>query len=272
MGLALLIVVLKTLALRHPGAHYDRAARFWARIFGITFAMGVVTGIPMEFQFGTHWAALLGGHGRRDRPDSSPWRASSPSSSSRRFLGAFLFGEKRLKPRGALAASRSCSGSAPGSPASSSSPRTPGCSTRWATCVGDDGVFQLTSLAAAAHEPWAPLAVPAHDARRRWSPELRHGGPRRLLPVRRQHEMHARTFVRPGRDRGARRVREHGLPDRGRPGQNVAASPAGSARRDGRPLPTSKQGAPMVLIGQPDMEQQRSTTRSRCPEVLSLLT
>ncbi len=32
------------------------AARFWAKIFGINFAMGVVTGIPMEFQFGTNWA------------------------------------------------------------------------------------------------------------------------------------------------------------------------------------------------------------------------
>ena len=32
------------------------AARFWTRIFGLTFALGVVTGIPMEFQFGTNWA------------------------------------------------------------------------------------------------------------------------------------------------------------------------------------------------------------------------
>ena len=32
------------------------AARFWGRIFGINFAVGVVTGIPMEFQFGTNWA------------------------------------------------------------------------------------------------------------------------------------------------------------------------------------------------------------------------
>ena len=47
MGLAFLIVILKSLALRHPEAHhYDRAASFWARLFGITFAMGVVTGSP----------------------------------------------------------------------------------------------------------------------------------------------------------------------------------------------------------------------------------
>ena len=56
MGLALLILILKTLALRTGDEHYNHAARFWARIFAINFAMGVVTGIPMEFQFGTNWA------------------------------------------------------------------------------------------------------------------------------------------------------------------------------------------------------------------------
>src|SRR5438046_3162193 len=58
MGLALLLVYLKTKALRTGDEHYSRAARFWARIFGINFALGVVTGIPMEFQFGTNWSAF----------------------------------------------------------------------------------------------------------------------------------------------------------------------------------------------------------------------
>jgi hypothetical protein len=44
MGLALLIVVLKVLALRTANERYNEAARFWARIFGLNFAMGVVTG------------------------------------------------------------------------------------------------------------------------------------------------------------------------------------------------------------------------------------
>jgi cytochrome d ubiquinol oxidase subunit I len=56
MGLALLIVVLKALALRSGDTRWDDAARFWIRIFGINFAVGVVTGVPMEFQFGTNWA------------------------------------------------------------------------------------------------------------------------------------------------------------------------------------------------------------------------
>jgi cytochrome bd ubiquinol oxidase subunit I len=50
MGLALLIVILKSLALWKRDESYSQAARFWTRIFVINFAMGVVTGIPMEFQ------------------------------------------------------------------------------------------------------------------------------------------------------------------------------------------------------------------------------
>ena len=34
----------------------NRAARFWLRIFGLSFALGVVTGIPLEFRFGTNWS------------------------------------------------------------------------------------------------------------------------------------------------------------------------------------------------------------------------
>ncbi len=58
MGLALLIFILKSIGLcGHTWA--DTAARFWLKIFGLTFLMGVVTGIPLEFQFGTNWAQLV---------------------------------------------------------------------------------------------------------------------------------------------------------------------------------------------------------------------
>ncbi len=56
MGLALLIVIMKALGLRAPDSPWNDAARLWIRIFAINFALGVVTGIPMEFQFGTNWA------------------------------------------------------------------------------------------------------------------------------------------------------------------------------------------------------------------------
>ena len=59
IGLGALIVILETLRVRNVrgrGETYDRAARFWTRIFALTFAVGVATGIVMEFQFGTNWA------------------------------------------------------------------------------------------------------------------------------------------------------------------------------------------------------------------------
>ncbi len=99
MGLALLLVILKTLALRTGEEHYNRAARFWARIFGISFVLGVVTGIPMEFQFGTNWAAFsraAGGVIGQTLAMEGVFSFFLESS----FLGLFLFGEKRLGPRG----------------------------------------------------------------------------------------------------------------------------------------------------------------------------
>ena len=99
MGLALLMVVLKTMALRTGDEHYNRAARFWARIFAINFAMGVVTGIPMEFQFGTNWARFsksAGGVIGQTLAMEGVFSFFLESS----FLGLFLFGEKKLGPRG----------------------------------------------------------------------------------------------------------------------------------------------------------------------------
>jgi cytochrome d ubiquinol oxidase subunit I len=56
MGLGLLIALWKWRALRTGDTRCDRAARFWTKIFGVNFALGVATGVPMEFQFGTNWA------------------------------------------------------------------------------------------------------------------------------------------------------------------------------------------------------------------------
>jgi cytochrome d ubiquinol oxidase subunit I len=103
MGLALLIVILKVAALRTGNERYNEVARFWARIFGLNFAMGVVTGIPLEFQFGTNWARfsqLAGGIIGQTLALEGVFAFILESA----FLGLFLFGEKRLGPRGHLAA------------------------------------------------------------------------------------------------------------------------------------------------------------------------
>ena len=97
MGLALLIVVLKTVALRRNDESYNRAARFWARIFAVNFLIGVVTGIPMEFQFGTNWsqfARTTGGVIGQPLAMEGVFSFFLESA----FLGLFLFGEKLLSP------------------------------------------------------------------------------------------------------------------------------------------------------------------------------
>jgi cytochrome bd ubiquinol oxidase subunit I len=99
MGLAFLIVAMKALALRSGDARWMAAARFWIRIFAINFAMGVVTGIPMEFQFGTNWArfsAYAGpviGHTLAMEGLFAFFLESS-------FLSLLIWGERRLGPKG----------------------------------------------------------------------------------------------------------------------------------------------------------------------------
>ncbi len=98
MGLALLILILKSIALRTGSAHYHEAARFWIKIFGINFAMGVVTGIPMEFQFGTNWAAFSRATGGVIGQTLAMEGVFSFFLEST-FLGLLVYGEKRLSPR-----------------------------------------------------------------------------------------------------------------------------------------------------------------------------
>jgi cytochrome bd ubiquinol oxidase subunit I len=99
MGLALLIVVLKSVALLGNDQRYHEAARFWARIFAINFLLGVVTGIPMEFQFGTNWSQFSRWSGGViGQPLAMEGVFSFFLESA--FLGLFLFGEKRLSPWG----------------------------------------------------------------------------------------------------------------------------------------------------------------------------
>ena len=98
MGLAPLIVVLKSLGIRRNDETYHQAARFWARIFGINFVFGVVTGIPMEFQFGTNWShfsRFAGGVIGQTLAMEGVFAFFLESA----FLGLFLYGEKRLSPR-----------------------------------------------------------------------------------------------------------------------------------------------------------------------------
>jgi cytochrome d ubiquinol oxidase subunit I len=104
MGLALLVVIMKAMALRRASADsgdtaWDRAARFWIRIFGINFAVGVVTGIPMEFQFGTNWAVFSRYSGAVIGQTLAMEGVFAFFLESA-FLSLLVFGEHRLSRRG----------------------------------------------------------------------------------------------------------------------------------------------------------------------------
>jgi cytochrome bd ubiquinol oxidase subunit I len=98
MGLALLIFVLKSVFLRNGNELYNVAARFWGRIFAITFVVGVVTGIPLEFQFGTNWAAFSEFSGDIIAQTLAMEGAFAFFLESA-FVGVFLFGERRFGQR-----------------------------------------------------------------------------------------------------------------------------------------------------------------------------
>src|ERR1700761_8637921 len=98
MGLACFLVYWKWRALRTGGEKYNHAVRFWAKIFGLNFAVGVVTGIPMEFQFGTNWAdfsrysgSIIG--------QTLAMEGMFAFFMESAFIGALIWGEKRLGPR-----------------------------------------------------------------------------------------------------------------------------------------------------------------------------
>lgn len=56
IGLGLLLVMMEGLYLKTKNPLYEQMTKFWVKIFGLTFAIGVASGIVMEFQFGTNWA------------------------------------------------------------------------------------------------------------------------------------------------------------------------------------------------------------------------
>ncbi|QDT93374.1 cytochrome ubiquinol oxidase subunit I [Gimesia algae] len=152
MGLALLIFILKCMGLRgHTWA--DAAARFWLKIFGLTFLMGVVTGIPLEFQFGTNWAQLVKMTGSI-LGQTLAMEGIFAFFLESTFLYLLIFGEKKMGKRThclvsfLLLAGTWLSG-------------------YFIICtnafmqhpvgyrIGEDGVYQLTSIWALLSNPWA---------------------------------------------------------------------------------------------------------------------
>ena len=98
IGLASYLAVLEGLWLRTRDDLYLDLFRFWIKIFAITFAMGVVSGIVMSYQFGTNWAVFSDKAG----PIIGPLMAYEVLTAfflEAGFLGVMLFGMKRVGRR-----------------------------------------------------------------------------------------------------------------------------------------------------------------------------
>jgi cytochrome bd ubiquinol oxidase subunit I len=97
MGLAPFIAWYNFRAMRTGEERYAQAARFWTKIFAVNFAIGVVTGIPMEFQFGTNWAAFSAKAGPVIGPPLMMEGVYAFFLESV-FLGVLLWGRERVAP------------------------------------------------------------------------------------------------------------------------------------------------------------------------------
>ena len=269
MGLALLILVLKTMALRTGNEHYNHAARFWAKIFAVNFAMGVVTGIPMEFQFGTNWSRFsrtAGGVIGQTLAMEGVFSFFLESS----FLGVFLFGEKRLSPKAHwFAAFLVFFGS-------------------WLSGffiiatdawmqhptgyqIGPDGQIHLASFAALFTNPWlfwqylhnmigsvvtASFVVTSVGA---------------FYLLSNKYEAYGRTFVRVGIVAGTISVFLMAFPTGDGQAKNIVFhQPVTLAAMEG--LFQTEDGAPLALVGQPDLEKRRLDNPLIVPNALSFLT
>jgi cytochrome bd ubiquinol oxidase subunit I len=126
IGLAFLVAIMQVLAYRRRDEVWEPLTRFFGTLFLINFAMGVVTGIVQEFQFGMNWSNYSVFVGNIfGAPLAMEGLLAFFAEST--FIALWVFGRTRC-PSAWSASARSC-------PRSSSSPPTPGCSIRSATAL-----------------------------------------------------------------------------------------------------------------------------------------
>ncbi|MEB3310406.1 MAG: cytochrome ubiquinol oxidase subunit I [Snowella sp.] len=96
-GLGIYLVIIEGLWLKTRDPNYYFHARFWAKLYALNFGVGVATGIPMEFQFGTNWAPFSEAVGNFFGSVIG-FEASWAFMLEAAFLGIMLFGWERVNP------------------------------------------------------------------------------------------------------------------------------------------------------------------------------
>jgi cytochrome d ubiquinol oxidase subunit I len=269
MGLALLIVILKTMALQTGNEHYNRAARFWAKIFAINFTMGVVTGIPMEFQFGTNWSRFskaAGGVIGQTLAMEGVFSFFLESS----FLGVFLFAEKKLAPKAHwVAAFLVFTGS-------------------WLSGffiiatdawmqhptgyrIGNNGEILLTSLSGLLLNPWIFWQYVHNMIASVVTASFVMSSIGAFYLLTKRDETYGQTFVRLGVIAGIVSTTLMVFPTGDGQGKNIALlQPPTLAAMEG--VFETVDGAPLAIIGQPDTQKHRLDNPIVIPSALSFLT
>ncbi|MFQ5708846.1 MAG: cytochrome ubiquinol oxidase subunit I [bacterium] len=269
MGLALLIVIMKGLFLWKKDARYNHGARFWAKIFAINFAVGVVTGIPMEFQFGTNWAkfsAFAGGVIGQTLAMEGVFAFFLESS----FLGLFLFGEKKLGRVGHfVAAFLVFLGS-----------WTSGyliiATNAWmqhpvAYEVAANGSVQLTSFWKLLLNPWASWQYAHNMLGSVVTAAFVMSAVGAFYVLSNRNNEYGKIFLRLGVVAGLIASVLVAFPTGDGQGKNVAKhQPVTLAAMEG--LFETKEGAELILIGQPDMAKLKIDNPIHIPKLLSFLT
>ena len=98
IGLGVALVVFEGMYLKTKDKHYEQLTKFWIRIFALIFGIGVATGIVMEFEFGTNWAAYsryVGDIFGSALAAEGVFAFALEST----FLGVLLFGWNKVSPR-----------------------------------------------------------------------------------------------------------------------------------------------------------------------------
>ena len=268
MGLALLIVVMKTLALKTGNERYDISARFWARIFAVNFLLGVVTGIPMEFQFGTNWSEFSRRTGGViGMPLAMEGIFSFFLESA--FLGLFLFGEKRLPRWGHWAAAFLVF---LGSWISGFFIIV---ANAWmqhpvAYQLLPNGIFEVGSFWGLLANPWAWLEYAHNMSGAVITGAFVMSAVGALYLLQRRDEEYGRLFLKLGVIVGLISCITQIFPTGDLHGKYMAKNqPAAVAGMEG--LFHSEKGAPIILMGQPDMENQTIDNPLVVNKVLSFL-
>jgi cytochrome d ubiquinol oxidase subunit I len=269
MGLALLIVIMKGLAIRKNDEFYNQGARFWAKIFAINFAVGVVTGIPMEFQFGTNWArfsAFAGGVIGQTLAMEGIFAFFLESS----FLGLFLFGEKRLGQIGHFfAAFMVFIGS-----------WISGfliiATNAWmqhpvAYQVAADGSVHISSFWGLLFNPWVGWQYAHNMLGSVVTAAFVMSAVGAYYVLANRHLEYGKMFLRLGVISGLIAAILAGFPTGDGQGKNLAKhQPVTLAAMEG--LFETKEGAELILIGQPDMDKLKIDNPIHIPNLLSFLT